>query len=273
MRDVNFPDEKQVVDLAAVRAAKGPTATTRLTAELFEAAGIKVAERPPPNPTRKDDLVATKSSISKSEVLRQGVEAMERLSSNRSRDWADWLKVLAALGIGRHAAMLEAGANQPRGHGYCTAFAKWLRCNEAFAAIDQADRKRMFDVLDNVEGIQEWRASLAPSQQLKWNNPIIVLREWKRSQRPPKPPKPPGDAPPAAPLLPPQELRRQLEILGLPRFRQEVLPEGWRTPLADTALALATPEQLIATLERKCSPSKDARAAFKSLRKSQRPNP
>ena len=83
----------------------------------------------------------------------------------------------------------------------------------------------------------------------------------------PPPPKPP------APLLAPKELRRQLEILGLSRFRQEVMPEDWRTPLSDTALGLATLDALIGMLERKLSPSKTARAALKSLRKSQPPNP
>jgi hypothetical protein len=167
MTDGNCPDGNQVFELAAVRAVKDPTTTTRLTPALFEAAGVSVVERPP----SKDDLVPTKSPSSKSEILRQGAEAMKRLSSDRSRDWADWRKVLVALEIGRHEAMLEAGVNRPRGYRYCTAFAKWLRCHEAFQAIDQADRKRMFDCLDNLGAIEEWRARLAPSQQLKWNNP------------------------------------------------------------------------------------------------------
>jgi hypothetical protein len=211
----------------------------------------------------------TKSS-QKSEVLRQGAEAMARLSSNRSRDWADWLMVLAALGIGRHAAMLEAGVNKPRGRGYCTAFAKWLRCHEAFQAIDQADRKRMFDCLDNLGAIEEWRARLAPSHQLKWNHPVIVLREWRRSQRPASPcgSNSPAAEAPAIALLNPTELRRQLELLGLARFRKEVLPPDWRAPLSDTALSLATPDALIGMLERQLSPSKAAGAALKSLRKS-----
>jgi hypothetical protein len=69
-------------------------------------------------------------------------------------------------------------------------------------------------------------------------------------------------------LLAPTELRRQLEILGLARFCREVLPEGWRIPLADTALSLATPDALVSVLERKLSPSKAAGAALKSLKKS-----
>jgi hypothetical protein len=289
--DRDFPNENQdnVVKLAARKAAFASNG--KLASELCEAAGIKVADSAPPNglvphqpiasnSTRKDDLVPNQV-ISRSEVLRQGTEAMARLSSDRSRDWADWLKVLAALGIGRHAAMLEANANQPRGHGYCTAFGKWLRDHAAFQAIDQADRKRMFDCLDNLGAIEDWRAKLSPAQLIKWNYPPTVLREWKKSRRPASPPDsrtPPkpsttSSKPPAPCLLEPLELRRQLELLGPARFRQEVMPPDWRTPLLDTALSFASPDQLIAMLERKCSPAKDARAVFKSLKKLQRPNP
>jgi hypothetical protein len=67
------------------------------------------------------------------------------------------------------------------------------------------------------------------------------------------------------------ELRRQLEILGLERFRREVMPPDWRDRLRDTALALATPNQLLAMLERKCSSSKATGAALKSVKKSLRP--
>jgi hypothetical protein len=251
MTDGNISTENQVVDLAAARAAKDSTATTKLTVERF-------------------DLVPNQV-ISKSEVLRQGAEAMVRLTGNRSRDWADWLKVLAALAVGRHTAMVEAGANTPKGYGYCTAFAKWLRCHEVFQAIDQADRKRMFDCLDNLSAIEEWRAGLSPAQLVKWNYPPTVLREWKRSQRPADGGSDGGGSPggdeSSAPLLAPMELRRQLEILGLARFRQEVMPPDWRAPLTDTALALASPEQLIVMLEQKLSTrDKDVRTALRVLR-------
>jgi hypothetical protein len=261
MVDVRFHDENQVVDFAAARVA----------AELSKAVGVPAAERPPSNPTRKDDLVPDQV-ISNSEILRQGAEAMVRLSGNRSRDWADWLKVLAALGIGRHAAMLEGDANEPSGYKYCKAFAKWLRCHEVFQAIDQADRKRMFDCLDNLSAIEEWRAGLSPAQLSKWNYPPTVLREWKKSQRPALP-KPPGDAPPAAPeppapLLTPKELCRQLEMLGLDRFYREVMPDVWCAPLAKKALSLASPDALIDTFAQKRSPlSQPERNALRILRK------
>jgi hypothetical protein len=270
MRDGNLPSGDQVVDLTAVRAAKDLATTTKLTPALSEAAGDSVVERPP----SKDDLVPHQV-ISESEILRQGTEAMIRLSGNCSRDWADWRKVLSALGIGRHAAMLEAGVNTARGYRYCAAFAKWLRCHEVFQAIDQADRKRMFDCLDNLGLIEEWRAGMSPAQLSKWNYPPTVLREWKKSQRPASPICSSSSAPtpPSAPLLNPTELRRQLEILGLSRFRREVMPEDWRSPLLDTSLSLAPVDRLLETLGQKLSPSKDVRAALKVLRKTQPANP
>lgn len=267
MVDGDFSNGGQVIDFAAAaRAAKDPM---KLTAELFEEGDVSVAERPPSNPAPESDLVRNQVT-SKAEVLRQGVEAMLRLSGNSSRDWADWLKVLAALGVGRHAAMLESGSNEPHGYKYCTAFSKWLRLHDAFQAIDQADRKRMFDCLDNLSAIEDWRARLAPAQRIKWNYPPTVLREWKKSQRP-APPRGDGDGdgekkPPAS-LLAPIELRRQLEILGLDRFRREVLPPDWRGPLSDTALALASPPALIDVLERKFSTrNKDVRTALRVLK-------
>lgn len=181
---------------------------------------------------------------------------------------------MAAVDIGRTFAMHEAGVNTPSGRKYAEAFCEWTRVHPEFrpiANLDKSDRSRLFECFKNLDAIDAWRAGLLPSQQLKLNYPPTVLAHWKKSQQlaspsgNPLPPKPP------APLLPPQELRRQLEILGLPRFCQEVLPDGWVTPLTDTALALATPERLIAMLEQKCSPSKATNVALKCLKK-QSPN-
>jgi hypothetical protein len=79
----------------------------------------------------------------------------------------------------------------------------------------------MFDCLDNLSAIEAWRAGLSPAQLLKWNYPPTVLREWKKSQRPASPSDNGDDddrSPTSKPLLQPTELRRQLEILGLPDF-------------------------------------------------------
>jgi hypothetical protein len=78
MTDANFPTENQVVDLAAVRATKDSTTTTKLTAELFEAAGIKVTDRAPPT---ADGLVRYQPT--KAEILRR-----RRMSNSDDADRA-----------------------------------------------------------------------------------------------------------------------------------------------------------------------------------------
>ena len=268
MIDANFPGENQVIDLAAARAAKDPTATTSLTAELFEAAGITVGDTVvPPAP---EGLV--RHQPSKAEILRLGAEAMERLTKTRS--WEDWKLAMPAADIGRTAAMLEAGVNKPGGRKYNEAFRKWARLHSAFepiANLDKSDRSKLFECFKNIDAIDAWRAKLPLARQLKLNYPPTVLAHWKKSQKPTTPAGSSSAAAPAIPLLNPTELRRQLEILGLSRFRQEVMPPDWRIPLADTVLAVATPAALIGALERQLSPSKDARAALKSLKKSLRP--
>src|SRR5262249_56374602 len=100
------------------RAGKG-----RLTAEMVEAADIPVTW----TPRAKDGLAPHQSIsiLSKAEILRQGHEALVRLS--RGNDWASWKKVLAVLDIARGAAMLEAGRNKPQGRRYSEAFADWFR--------------------------------------------------------------------------------------------------------------------------------------------------
>ena len=157
---------------------------------------------------------------------------MERLT--KSRSWDDWKLAMPAADIGRTAAMLEAGVNKPAGRKYNEAFRKWARLHNAFepiASLDKSDRSRLFECFKNLDAIDAWRARLSPARQLKLNYPPTVLAHWKKSQQSASP----ADASPAAPkppasMLPVKELRRQLEILGLPRFRQEVLPEVLARP-------------------------------------------
>jgi hypothetical protein len=68
--------------------------------------------------------------------------------------------------------------------------------------------------------------------------------------------------------LSPTQLRCQIEKLGQSRFRQEVLPPDWVQSQTNTALSLADPEKLIATLERQIPTSnKAARKALRDLKR------
>jgi hypothetical protein len=118
-------------------------------------------------------------------VCRQGTEAWKRLK--RDKSWSDWLKVGEAVQIGREWAMRQAGTNKPEGKGYNTAFGEWLakyRLND----MDKGDRSRLFDVMDNLPQIEEWRRGLTLTERLRLNHPNAVLRRWKAFMEPEKKP-------------------------------------------------------------------------------------
>ena len=81
--------------------------------------------------------------------------------------------------------MQVAGKNRPEGKGYAIAFNEWLK-RFKLDDIDQGDRKRLFDVMDELPAIIEWRKSLPLAKQLSLNHPTAVLRAWQAATREPK---------------------------------------------------------------------------------------
>jgi hypothetical protein len=103
-------------------------------------------------------------------------EAWHRLRQDQT--WEDWKHVGAAHLIGRSGAMHEAGANRPLGRRYKVAFAAWLK-KFGFENLDKADRCRLFVVMDHLQEIEAWRATLTPKERLRLNHPSAVLRRWE----------------------------------------------------------------------------------------------
>jgi hypothetical protein len=105
-----------------------------------------------------------------------GQEAWHRLG--RDHSWENWRHVGAALLIGRSGAMRQAGVNRPVGRRYNVAFAAWLN-KFGFENLDKADRSRFFVVMDHLEEIEAWRATLTTTERFRLNHPSAVLRKWK----------------------------------------------------------------------------------------------
>jgi hypothetical protein len=109
-------------------------------------------------------------------TILHGQEAWHRLG--REHTWEDWKHVGAALVIGRSGAMHNAGVNRPVGRRYNVAFAAWLK-EFGFENLDKADRSRLFAVMDHLDEIESWRATLTPTQRFRLNHPSAVLRKWQ----------------------------------------------------------------------------------------------
>jgi hypothetical protein len=114
-------------------------------------------------------------------VSRQGTQAWQRLKKDKS--WLDWLKVGEAHVVGRDWAMRIASTNRPQGKAYNTAFGEWL-AKYKFADMDKGNRARLFEVMDNLAQIEQWRQTLTLTERLKLNHPNAVLRKWKAFMKP-----------------------------------------------------------------------------------------
>jgi hypothetical protein len=114
-------------------------------------------------------------------VSRQGTEAWRRLK--REKNWNDWLKVGEALLVGRDWAMNQATTNQPQGKAYNMAFGEWLQ-RYKLDDMDKGDRSRLFQVMENLPMIEDWRRTLTLNQKLSLNHPNAVLRRWKAHMAP-----------------------------------------------------------------------------------------
>jgi hypothetical protein len=259
-RDSSSENQGNVVDLAA-RKAVSATGNGKLTPELFAAAGIAVTDTADKanhgsfgaNVRSKrffEEAIAAEWRKNVDGIIKTGkflLDAKEELD----RDVFGALKLPFDL---RVSQMLRRIASHP------------VISDAKHASRLPACWRTLYELTRIDDDLL--RAALAdgrihPALQRKDIRGKILGLPPREKKEPPEPPAPEPPAP-----LPPLALRKQLEDYGLTRFRQEILPPDWRTPLMDTALALATPEQLIAMLERKCAPSKSARAALKSLKKS-----
>jgi hypothetical protein len=109
-------------------------------------------------------------------VSRLGTEAWKRLK--KTKDYNDWLKVGEALTVGREWAMNQAQTNKAEGKAYNMAFGEWMM-QYKLHDMDKGDRSRLFQVMEALPMIEEWRRTLTLTERLKLNHPNAVLRKWK----------------------------------------------------------------------------------------------
>lgn len=125
--------------------------------------------------------MATRNEDDRERISKQARAAWQRLKKERS--WTDWLAVGEGLVMWRAEAMRDASVNAPVGKGYNMAFAERL-ANNKLDDMDKGDRSRLFQCMDNIALIEDWRRTLPLTARLKLNHPSTVWRAWKRAMEP-----------------------------------------------------------------------------------------
>jgi hypothetical protein len=92
--------------------------------------------------------------------------------------WSQWMIIGEGLLAGRHWAMRQAKVNRPEGRGYCLALSEWLERWKVHD-MDNSDRAKLLQLMEERPAVEEWRASLTPHQRRNLNNPTVVWRKWK----------------------------------------------------------------------------------------------
>jgi len=94
-------------------------------------------------------------------------EAAAALRDNRPLLWDRWIVIGEALTILRDATTMHSRL--------------FTNCLRAYGLnIEPAVMARLFTVMRNRVSIEEWRASLYPTERVNINHPQFVLRAWRR---------------------------------------------------------------------------------------------
>jgi hypothetical protein len=115
------------------------------------------------------------------DIVAEGREAWKRIGVATS--FEAWLTVAKAVAIGRQHAMREAGANSPHGSKYRVAINNWLEAN-GFREMPYGIRKACCAMVDNLQAIEAWLASLPEKERAGRRHPEVVVRNWRRATRP-----------------------------------------------------------------------------------------
>lgn len=120
--------------------------------------------------------------IDRDRVVRNGRAAWQRLKKEKS--WQDWLATGELLALLRQEAMHEAGTNRPEGKAYNMAFGIKLTENK-LDDMDKGDRYRLFNCMDNLSLIEQWRSTqLTLQERLRLNHPNSVWRKFQKAHEP-----------------------------------------------------------------------------------------
>jgi antitoxin component HigA of HigAB toxin-antitoxin module len=161
--------------------AKAKTKTKAKTKVKAKADEPKPEPEPEPKPESRAVLANRETRI------QRGEEALDRLTSDLT--WTDWLAIGQGFDEGRTEAFAKAKTNKAEGKGYILAFSEWLEKHPKYRAVDGSDRKRLFDVLDNLSAIEDWRKKLfirRPDLKYRLNHPSTVWRRWKADNEKPE---------------------------------------------------------------------------------------
>jgi hypothetical protein len=115
-------------------------------------------------------------------TIREGLDRWRELDRINS-SCAGWLKIGAALRIGKQRALYVTGANAPWGRNYSREFGQWM-IEHGFGHMPKAVRSVAIELVENEQAISTWRDTLSEKQRQRLRHPLSITRRWRAETQP-----------------------------------------------------------------------------------------
>jgi hypothetical protein len=150
----------------------------RLNGEMVRIAPVTLPKLNLPDLDDKAIEAETRQAQARVRILRAGIDAWA--ASNKAASFESWLRVGAALAIGKAHALRVSMANAAQGQNYCREFSLWVR-QHGFEKMPAGTRSVAVELHEHAEAITAWRDALPERQRKRLVHPLSVTRRWRAS--------------------------------------------------------------------------------------------
>jgi hypothetical protein len=111
-----------------------------------------------------------------------GARAYRELLQNAKLDWTHWAAVILGLRGLRTFAWAKAGTTRMTSQAYRDAMGSLLvqRQYAIYDQIDKQTRSACYALMDRLEDVNDWYATLDPNTQLQWKHPKTIVKHCPR---------------------------------------------------------------------------------------------
>lgn len=128
------------------------------------------------------EVAEAAARVAQTRIIKAGLDAW-RLTQ-KSASFENWMIIGKALQVGRNAATCATGATT--GARYSKTFYSWAN-ERGFGGMSKADRWSACDLVENIDALEKWRASLPEKQRRRLINPLSNMRRWRKATQQTKP--------------------------------------------------------------------------------------
>jgi hypothetical protein len=112
-----------------------------------------------------------------------GARAFTKLLTHATDDWTSWSITIIGLRALRNLVFAEAHISDVRSYAYRQKIGELLEKKKysALAQVDKQTRSTAYKLMDHIEQISTWYATLAPSDQMRWKHPDAIAKHCPKN--------------------------------------------------------------------------------------------